>query len=135
MITQKEKEQIFALYWGQLVIAAKDGKVTEGTYIWNPYYHNMNNVCLLLKPLSAISDEDAMKVAKMDREIENEQFGALETREQITVEEVRINVTEFVQLFQFPIVDYLRSRGYAVPYMNHSVDELVNEGIFKLVEP
>lgn len=34
----------------------------------------------------------------------------------------------------YEVIDFLRSRGYALPAYGHSVDELINEGIFKLKE-
>lgn len=35
-------------------------------------------------------------------------------------------------MLSYSDADYLRSKGYALPYMNYSVDDLVENGLIKL---
>lgn len=163
MITQEEKAKIFALYWAQPVYQISKSELP-----------NIYNVCdlslrhptvrdghLLLTPLSSITDEDAIEVAKImtfhDGKgiiIERKKNGDIEMYDRYNDEPHFVNTLFFVPYpfeifsrndngnwFQYDaerfieITDFLRSRGYALPAFGHSVDELVQEGIFKLIEP
>ena len=70
---------------------------------------------LELKPLSKITDEDAVL---MYRGLERN----YESANQFLEDYKSIGFLEQSE------VDFLRSKGYAVPYMEHSVDELIKMG-------
>ena len=78
------------------------------------------NYFLELKPLSKITDEDAIL---MYRGLERN----YESSNQFLEDYKSIGFLEQSE------VDFLRSKGYAVPYMEYSVDELVKIGWVKLV--
>jgi hypothetical protein len=84
-----------------------------------------------LTPLSQITDEDAIEVANIagnssytdDRKSFNGR---------LLVQEYLRNVTNIYGEDWINIFDYLRSKGYALPWMGLSVDELVEYGWIKL---
>lgn len=81
------------------------------------------NSRLILTSLSAITDEDAIEVGFNDKEhyaLWVKAYGKLDSEK---------------MLFEKPInVDFLRSRGYALPWMGLTVDELIAAGWVKLKE-
>lgn len=86
---------------------------------------------LELKPLSSISKEDLIQVSKyigQDRGVGFEEivkrnvFGYMYGRLMPSIE-IHKSIL---------VIDFLRSRGYALPFMGLSVEELVNRGWVKL---
>ncbi len=83
---------------------------------------------LLLKSLTSISDEDAVTVGKLKLGM-----GMSET-----VGYMRSIFKEPGYCFtlhwfkDYKIIDFLRSRGYALPYLKWSVGDLVEAGVYKL---
>lgn len=132
MITQDEKEQIFALYWMQRVGVSGNGRreiLCDEDFI--PYLEDDGQLHLELKPLSSITDEDAIEALRIFKEVD-----ASISPENVanpTLEEFKAQIEGMIVIAQ--ITDYLRSRGYALPAFGHSVDELVKEGVFKLIKP
>jgi len=135
MITQEEKKQIFALYFKQKVGVSswslENNPIRVDIDFLDYACYEGNCQYLLLKPLSQISDEDAVEALRIFK-----------------IEDARLfpdncadpSLDEFKeQIEDMPVItsiaDYLRSHGYALPYMNWSVSELVEAGVFKLVEP
>lgn len=83
---------------------------------------------VLLTPLSQITDEDAIMCYNLHFGNLNNDVRPNESRITFSKRHI-INPTEVV----IPIVvDYLRSRGYALPYMGVSVETLVQWGWVKL---
>jgi len=123
-----------ALYWGQPVgetwvaIGYKDTKVCQA----------QDGFRLRLKSVNDISDEDAIEIAKMyslninknEYSVYKNDFGKTfvswgETYlEKLLIDDV---------LTKSESVDYLRSKGYALPYLGLSVQDLINAGWVKLV--
>ena len=120
--TLENKERFFAQYFGQHVL-----------YFSSDFLRKIDNLTLdsvenddylELKPLSQISDEDAIKISK--------EFYAFKS-------DIRNSVKELFQEFDvlelsMEIGDYLRSKGYALPWMDLSVEDLVEYGWVKLKE-
>ena len=120
--TLENKARFFAQYWGQYVL-----------YFTSDFLRKIDNLTLdsvedddflELKPLSHISDEDAIEISK-----EYPAFGS----------DIRNSVKELFQEFDvlelsIKTVDYLRSKGYALPYMHLSVENLIEYGWIKLKE-
>lgn len=105
----ENKKRFFALYWGQNVYKCANGYPVA----LNPCSIN-NSDYLLLKPLSKISDED-LKVLGFGN---IHAFKVLYNKEKLILSEV----------------DFLRSKGYAVPYMDLSVKDLIEYGWIKINE-
>ena len=113
------KCSFFAQYWGQQVQRYENNnykKVVNGFIETNL----QDKDYLLLKPISKITDEDAISMYRgLERNYESaNQF----------LEDYK-SIGFLVQ----SEVDFLRSKGYAVPFMNYSVEDLVKMGWVQLV--
>lgn len=126
--TPENKARFFAQYWGQEVIYN-----TEGHWIGEPVNHNSMAVLsvrspyLELTPLSQISDEDCKHVfygqttKQMVHYITHSNYG------------FNHDVVEYFIIHLKPVdFDYLRSKGYALPWMGLSVEDLIRYGWVKL---
>lgn len=112
------KERFFAQYWGQRI----------GHYLKNPkgdlwvikedFTIKIEDFCLLLTPLSAITDEHAIEVGKI-------RYNDM----------CSVPIYELAELARHTEVsDFLRSKGYALPFGGKSVEQLIEMGILKLRE-
>jgi hypothetical protein len=128
--TIQNKEKFFALYFGQTVMMRKLFislvAVRKRRLSWaNPEHY------LELTPLSLISDEDAIMVAKMwydegeGTELRNVD---LETSRNLVNHHLKYGFEGMA----FEIVDYLRSKGYALPWNGISVEQQIEYGWVKL---
>ncbi len=112
------KCRFFAQYWGtKTMYVGGVGLVEVGKGGWNLKHPDL---FLQLKPLSKITNEDAIS---MYRGLERN----YESSNQFLEDYKSIGFLEQSE------VDFLRSKGYAVPYMEYSVDELVKIGWVQLV--
>jgi glycogen debranching enzyme len=114
--TLENKAKFFAQYWGQKVLS--DISNSGNTEIYPVDASNMYGIdrsYLELKPLSQITDEDAVMLGYTDSK------SAIDKH--------------FKMIGQYTIdADYLRSKGYALPWMDLSVEDLVEYGWIKLKE-
>lgn len=110
-INNENKARFFALYWGQNVIRGNCG---QELHVCPSVNLSHKGWWLELKPLFQISDEEIFDITGI------------------------YNRTMFFNqcLFMGAVeADILRSRGYAIPWMGLSVDELFKAGWIKLREP
>lgn len=135
--TIENKAKFFALYWGQKlhISHGETYKIDYDSFIsaWDTDPDDY----LELTPLSQISDEDAFICATIKiggamnfincKVKRNDKYG-------IWVKLNRENGSkEFYLDFNIPeVYDYLRSEGYALPYMGLSIEKLVEYGWIKL---
>lgn len=91
----------------------------------------VNEVCLPLKPLSSITNEDAIEVGRIVFPNLNDTQLILVKDGIVTMFESGWNVNGFKML---QIFDYLRSKGYALPWMGLSVEKQIQYGWVKLKE-
>lgn len=129
--TLENKARFFAQYWGQNVMIEFSGIRPMQTYsVGNIEIVNQSSqkYWLELTPLCQISDEDAIKIARLlgwkDHAKDQALFYGL----------YFINGGEDSCLLEdyACVVDYLRSKGYALPYMELSVEDLIEYGWIKL---
>lgn len=169
--TLENKEKFFAQYWGQPcsgIVGLKNKLI--GVEI------PLNNIGWLeLKPLSSITDEDLIHVARLAHQMETKTF-KVERKSDIfycTSEPDKVGIYYFISMMPkyatvcstmnflknkedkfesftvnigkinqssarpipyIIIVDYLRSKGYALPYMGLSVEKLIEYGWVKIKE-
>ena len=120
--TLENKARFFAQYFGQHVLYFSSDFLRK---IDNLTLDSIENDDFLeLKPLSQISDEDAVEISKF-----YPSFGS----------DIRNAVKELFQewnVLELSIEtgDYLRSKGYALSYIDLSVKDLVEYGWVKLKE-
>ena len=146
--TLENKARFFAQYWGQKIICFphnknairydNPNKLLAGTFERNAY--------LELKPLSQISDEDAIELMRL--KIESKGVVDIET---IEIENKTLDGYTFIVKYKnwddervgfvfnghtnpLSFYDYLRSKGYALPWMDLSVEDLIKYGWVKLKE-
>lgn len=133
MKDQEEKAKFFALYWLQKV--AKLPHMPKYTFKVNSaaaVVKNIKNWYLLLTPLSDITDEGAVEVAKIcgfTTSLKSMgKWFVLGDDAPLTRNGDLMTRTHLI------ICDYLRSKGYALPYLNHSVEDQIKKGWIKLRE-
>lgn len=113
-INNQSKARFFAQYYDQMVAVEEE----RGGAVYQVDYQTIRLIdYLLLKPLSAISDENAIEVAKI--------LGYVDSRTPISSwfidEQGLLECTEFV--------DFIRSMGYAWTWLGISVEEQVAAGV------
>ena len=154
--TLENKAKFFSQYFSQHVLYFSSDFLRK---IDNLTLDSIENDDFLeLKPLSQISDEDAIEVAKLvspmlfegrgkngGHYIDKSEIGWYSVKHDGKTLMVDIDLDGYV--FEYDEVDeykrpsrsligtdYLRSKGYALPYMDLSVEDLVNFGWVKLKE-
>lgn len=119
-ISNEIKAKVFAQYLGQRILVKSLTNYTCDLVLNNPYNDHrngmelksaiFNNAILILKPLSQISDEDAIEVAHIGYGVERKQ--KINENKDRYIKNVKIyflnNPTAFV--YQF-----LQSKGYDLP--------------------
>jgi len=93
-------------------------------------YDLYNQTQLLLTPLQNITDEDAIECVGYLIKL-GIGSPAFINPKQYCIEAYNSGGTLFMV---YSVVDYLRSRGYALPYMSYSVSDLVELGVFQIRE-
>jgi len=125
--TLENKARLFAQYFNQEVRVWKE----KPDLLCNVGYAALQKEALPyshieLTPLSQITDDDAIEVAKyMGWEQPKEREDFREIRDQLIVK-IRHNWVTWV------CVDYLRSKGYALPYQDAPVEQQIAYGWIKL---
>lgn len=129
--TLDNKSKFFAQYWGQRILKLRPKlmvHVSEGWDISTPDSH------IVLTPLSKITDEDAIEVARLH-------YG--DGQNYVTLKEgmVIANNLSFDFVYEdysssvgVGVIDYLRSKGYALGWMGLSVGQQIDFGWIKLNE-
>lgn len=132
--TLENKAKVFAQYWGQKVLKGE----SETIHALNAgdMAFGIENNWLQLKPLSSITEEDLYFVGQL--------FG-YEEFYGVQHQNVYYKANQIIKdIFYHPdshckidlylcLFDYLRSKGYALPWMGLSVEEQIKYGWVKLV--
>ncbi len=122
------KSRFFAQYWGtKTLYVGGVGKVEVGNGGWNLKHPDL---FLQLKSISNLSDEDAIELndlMKWYEEIEVDRIIVLDVLDDLTTNNKSYPFNETLLVY-----DFLRLKGYAVPFMQYSVDDLVSLGWVQL---
>lgn len=129
-INNLNKVKFFAQYWGQKVFVNPILSIEPviNYYLFDhDYPEDIDQEYLLLKPLSQINDEDMKGVANLvglDDELDSDW---------------NENIQELIDHIQgddafLMLGDFFRSKGYALPWLGLSVEEMVEAGWIKLSE-
>jgi hypothetical protein len=126
MNTLENKERFFAQYWDQNILC--DGQ--RANYFVSDYFENlMSAACwLLLTPLSAITDEDAMSCGFRINDDEEDYLYGMSARNVFSYDYRCYG--DF--MLGICLIDHLRSKGYALPWMGISVEDQIEYGWIKL---
>jgi len=130
----ENKTKFFAQYWGQevLTLGTNDNYPIIKSWISclmedseaNGDYKQL----LKLKPISSITDEDALQLSEFIGYRRAMKFDMRKKAKMIVL------AKEYLEKYA-PVIsagDYLRSKGYALPYMGLSVEKQVEYGWIKL---
>lgn len=129
-INNENKAKFFALYWGQKVI--KDDAF-QLLYVSPNINLEHDSWYLNLKPLSSISDEDARDVCRLfTNNFPDDSIASVQGRMLVT--EYIKRTSSLIAYDWFLALDYLRSKGYALPWMGLSVEEIVEAGWIRLLD-
>jgi len=112
----ENKAKFFAIYWGQKVFKWNDAPMKSKVGITHMTKHHLLNMHLELKSVSLITDEDFT-------EIMWNRFPFQPSFKKGRIYLEHLNCTQ---------CDFIRSKGYAVPFMGASVGELINMGWLKM---
>ncbi|MCT4153226.1 hypothetical protein HZP59_18515 [Elizabethkingia anophelis] len=132
----ENKARFFAQYWGQK-IAYWNNNIQIKPKL-NILINEIDDHDVLeLKPLSSITEEDAMKVSQIATHKSYERTSNIKHGKMIAQHFAKeYNPTGLIQISLIStvsrIIDYLRSRGYALPWMEISVQKLIEYGWVKL---
>ena len=144
--TLENKAKFFAQYWGQHVL-----------YFSSDFLRKVDNLTLdsvenddylELKPLSQISDEDLIQLTYIPEgwkifkiyHTTRHGYSAVKIRKLYDDNDLKFNADGYkydmktLSVKMANTVDYLRSKGYALPWMDLSVEDLVDYGWIKLKE-
>ena len=131
-LTPELKERFFAQYWGQKVLHVNDE--SEMNYLFEvdkgTFQLNLSGCYLVLRELPAITPEESIDLTLLSfpeiSELQNEKKGV----------ELLWNTLNSIRDSSnwLSTWDYLRCKGFALPFMGHSVEELVNAGWIKLIQ-
>lgn len=127
---KENKAKFFAQYWGQEIMKEFDDDLSETVYMSNPHANksNISEYYLELKPLSKITDEDAKYIADLFTDEDGDVF----TGKMIVEMVCEFTEESYLYNLNCQAVDYLRSKGYALPYLNLKIDNLIEYGWVKL---
>lgn len=153
MNTLENKAKFFAQYLGQFRLF-NDNRVWHTAPVRGDIIDKIDEDCyLLLKPLSSINDEDAVEIKKISMLQNKCDLSSINKIEFIKVKGGAINMcyeykihwklfkadTSYIVLKQgfnlkLSVIDYLRSKGYALPYNGITVEQQIEYGWIKLKE-
>ncbi len=148
-VDDKTRLQIFLMYHRQPFDDGQYGKLNYGQILaHNIHFEGCEEdgysycicdiplaICsIVLKPLEKISDEHKLSIAKIA--YPNTKWAhTVETGGKIVRAQEQSLREEVISGFcASQITDQLREWGYATPYKNFSVDDLVEEGVFKIIK-
>lgn len=145
-INFENKAKFFAMYWGQDIVSSesdwdwfKDQRIFYKSEEIITSIHK-ENYFLSLIPLSQISDEDAIEVARIENawelRDEHENIYFIKRGKSISrqiYEQLSDGFSIWLSADKYLLtIDHLRSKGYALPWMGFSVEEMIEASWVKL---
>ncbi len=137
--TIENKTKFLAQYWDQDIIKVEVTEWSSNTRIIDAITIESDSIKqfkILLKPLSSIIDEDVMYLMKIIypefdiKEILYKKDRFIYFISQRPIYHISMECLDENSIYAF---DYLRSKGYALPWMGLSVENQVKYGWIKLV--
>lgn len=126
--TIENKSKFFAQYYGQKVLGKN--KFSYQSVCANLFKDDIDGVFIELTPLSQITDEDAIEVAKIFGTLEDEIFvgkwlviGMFDNSADCAENKLYNSNAE--------AIDYLRSKSYLLPFNNTSIEKIIEYGWVK----
>lgn len=146
--TLENKRKFFAQYWEQKILLHVTDVDDIQLFLNNEIDKDIKNWSLYLKPLSQISNEDTIQGIMFTYNKTYDELGKILevnnyfTFSEVTSIELGSNFKTHRQIHHWngdrkigsEECDYFRSKGYALPWMDLSVEDLVEYGWVKLKE-
>lgn len=144
-LNQETKEAFFAQYWDQrsciMPYSTKHVIPMECLYYWHNRPEDQKKSvgelsCIQLKPLSSVTIVDAKVVIEMmglQWDYESGQFYELLLKKGVFMDYFE-RVRPVFMKETSGVVDYFRSKGYALPFRGITVEEMVEAGWIKLID-
>jgi hypothetical protein len=130
-LTPKLKERFFAQYYGQKVIRSREcGLPRDVNGVTLQMMEFNSAMYLLLRPIASITDEEAIELTKFIFP-ENEERHTCS--EGVALMWDTLNSTRNSGSW-LKICDYWRHKGFVIPYLGHSVEDLISAGWVKLID-
>lgn len=127
-INNENKAKFFTQYWGQKIVAHEFIGAGSNACIGSVIFSKLDNWHLELKPISSISVEDARSLGyKTCNDPSNANYG-------MSASGVFLDENDHMDEFLTSDADFLRSRGYLVPWMGLTCEELIEAGWAKCKE-
>lgn len=139
-ITPEIKKQIFAQYFGRKYYY-KNSFGTHSQDVEFGYHTNSHieqGAFLHLTPLSKMTDEDAIEAIQMTVKEKLQEIKIVSKNSNDICfsfqpnRGARINGFLIYSSLTFNVYQLLQSKGYALPYMDYSVEDLVKLDVYKL---
>ena len=126
-LTTENKVKFFVQYWGQEIQSYKL------TYSWkrNQSVSGYSGGFLSLKNLCQLSDDEALELSTFNQDIDINTHKFVFNNNESAIRYVRNNIYFLIHKTQ--TADYLRRKGYAIRWMNISVDDQIEAGWIKLL--
>lgn len=124
--TKENKSRFFAQYWGQYLMFMPNNTDKLKVIDW----FRFDDCYLELIPLSEIKEEDIKFICLNIAGVEETKYYKFESEER---KDFILEIVSDFESTHIVIVDYLRSKGYAIPFMNFSVEDLVEMNWVKLL--
>ena len=121
--TTENKLKFFALYYGQDVLRHKKWKLASdkisgiSSLLSKNYY-------LELRYIESITDEECIELERILKENINTSEMAIICR----IQDLHINISKLLQIES----EFLRSKGFLVPFMNLTTDQIIEFGWAKI---
>lgn len=129
--TLENKAKFFANYWKQKICWDNAGIANEPWLNYN--WGEIDKLHLELTPLSQITEDDLKHLSKIDLVSSGEYDDTVTDLDLIKFGQFEFLNSERDLKYLLPeAVDFIRSKGYALPWMDLSVEDLVEYGWVKL---
>lgn len=86
---------------------------------------------LILTPLRYLAENDAIQCMEIAGMINSEKYGFIT---KLSPPQKIVDAINEIKIWRLDVADFLRSRGYALPYLNLSVEQLIEYGWIVLVK-
>lgn len=134
--TPENKAKFFALYYGQKLLFAKHEYDPSARYIIDATKDLTHGIWgIELTPIHLISDDDCKEIASLygwDEIKQKDPKRYAERIFQFKIDFPSICDHDHMGRHRICVFDYLRSKGYALPWMNLSVEDMIGYGWIKL---
>lgn len=139
------RNRFFAQYWGTQTFCGGDNHIVSEVEWYTISDKSYLVPHLRLKSIADITDEEAIEFIRLGSDVfkkceitKRHPLGLsfsfeYETSKQRRIKSYHINYIQ-VESLNTKQIDYLRSKGYALPFMEHSIDDLIDLGYVRLIQ-